>query len=339
MKTKRPNLLALMLQDFFACHLPSLRGMSPHTIRSYRDSLVLLLRFIAMHTKRPVSSLDLVDIDPHQVQSFLMHLEDVRHNSATTRNIRLSAVHSFFRFVGAQHPDQLEHVQRILGIPFKKTRTRVIDYLEYDEVQTVLTVIDRSTPKGRRDYALLATMFNTGARVQEVLDLRARDLQLIRPFQVRLTGKGRKQRCCPLWPQTAQLLHHLCDELNIDLMSDVRIFQNSRSFPLTRFGVRYILGQCLKRAQVATPSLRSKRLHPHSMRHSTAVALLKSGVDLSTISQWLGHSSLTTTNRYAAIDLEMKRKAIASVKPVTGPRARTTPWRHDHTVLKWLESL
>jgi hypothetical protein len=182
-------------------------------------------------------------------------------------------------------------------------------------------------------------MFNTGARVQEVLDLRARDLQLIRPFQVRLTGKGRKQRCCPLWPQTAQLLHHLCDELNIDLMSDVRIFQNSRSFPLTRFGVRYILSQCLKRAQVTTPSLRSKRLHPHSMRHSTAVALLKSGVDLSTIGQWLGHSSLTTTNRYAAIDLEMKRTAIASLKPVTGPRARTTPWRHDNSVLEWLESL
>ena len=170
------------------------------------------------------------------------------------------------RFLGGQHPDRLEHVQRILGIPFKKTRSRVIDYLEYDEIQTILAVINRATPKGRRDYALLATMFNSGARVQEILDLRARDVQLTRPFQLRLTGKGRKQRCCPLWPQTAQLLRHLCEELNIDLMSEVRIFQNCRSFPLTRFGVRYILGQCLKRAQVSIPSLRSKRLHPHSMR-------------------------------------------------------------------------
>lgn len=339
MKASRPNLLATLLQDFFGNHLSTLRGMSPHTIQSYRDSLVLLLRFLASHKTRPASSLDLPDLGPQEIQAFLVHLEVERKNSASTRNIRLSALHSFFRFVAAQHPDRLDHAQRILGIPFKRTGSRVIDYLEYDEIQEILSGIDQTTPKGRRDYALLATMFNTGARVQEILDLRACDLQLSKPYQVQLTGKGRKQRCCPVWPQTAQLLRSLCMELQIDLRSEVRLFQNCRAAPLSRFGVRYILNECLKRAQAATPSLSSKRLHPHSMRHSTAVALLKSGVDLTTISQWLGHADLNTTNRYASIDLEMKRKAIESVQPVESQGTCTQPWHRDNTILEWLESL
>lgn len=339
MKTDRPNLLATLLQNFFGNHLCTLRGMSPHTIQSYRDSLVLLLRFLASHKNRSASSLDLEDLGPREVQDFLIYLEVERKNSASTRNIRLSALHSFFRFVAAQHPDRLEHAQRILGIPFKRTGSRVIDYLEYDEIEHILSAIDQTTPKGRRDYALLATMFNTGARVQEILDLRACDLQLTKPFQLQLTGKGRKQRSCPIWPQTAQILRHLCVEQHIDLRSPVRVFQNCRAAPLSRFGVRYILNDCLKHAQASTPSLCSKRLHPHSMRHSTAVALLKSGVDLTTISQWLGHADLNTTNRYAAIDLEMKRKAIESIQPVKSQGTRTQPWRHDDTILEWLESL
>ncbi len=339
MKANHPNLLATLLRDFFGNHLSTLRGMSPHTIQSYRDSLVLLLRFLASHKNRSASSLDLDDLGPREIQAFLVYLEVKRKNSASTRNIRLSALHSFFRFVAAQHPDRLEQAQRILGIPFKRTGSRVIDYLEYDEIQEILSVIDQTTPKGRRDYALLATMFNTGARVQEILDLRACDLQLSKPFQLQLTGKGRKQRCCPIWPQTAQLLRRLCMELQIDLRSEVLVFQNCRAAPLSRFGVRYILKECLKNAQVSTPNLCSKRLHPHSMRHSTAVALLKSGVDLTTISQWLGHADLNTTNRYAAIDLEMKRKAIESVQPVESQGTCTQPWHHDDAILEWLESL
>ncbi len=217
MKTNLPNLLALLLQDFFLRHLPALRGMSPNTIQSYRDSIVLLLRFLASHKNRPVSSLDLEDIGVQEVHSFLDYLESERKNSVSTRNVRLSAIHSFFRFVAAQRPDHLEHAQRILGIPFKKTHSRIIDYLEYDEIEKTLSMISHTTPKGRRDYTLLATMFNTGARVQEILDLKASDLQLTRPFQLSLTGKGRKQRCCPVWPQTAQLLRRLCKELQIDL--------------------------------------------------------------------------------------------------------------------------
>jgi integrase/recombinase XerD len=339
MKGNRPNLLASLLHSFFGNHLPILRGMSPHTIQSYRDSLMLLLRFLALHKSRPVSSLDLEDLGPQEIQAFLGHLELNRKNSVSTRNIRLSALHSFFRFVAAQRPDRLEHAQRILGISFKKTGSRVIDYLEYEEIQEVLSAIDQTTPKGRRNYALLAAMFNTGARVQEILDLRACDLQLTKPFQLYLMGKSRKQRCCPIWPQTAQLLRRLCRELQIDLRSKVRIFQNCRGAPLSRFGVRYILNKCLKQAQASTPTLCSKRLHPHSMRHSTAVALLKSGVDLTTIGQWLGHADLNTTNRYAAIDLEMKRKAIETVQPVKTQGRRNPPWHNDDTILNWLEAL
>lgn len=339
MKPKRPNLLASLLQNFFGNHLPILRGMSPHTIKSYRDSLVLLLRFLALHKNRQVSSLDLEDMKHQNIRAFLAYLESDRKNSASTRNIRLAAVHSFFRFVAAQHPDRLEHAQRILGIPFKKTVSEVVDYLEYEEIREILSTVDKNTPKGRRDYVLLAALFNTGARVQEILDLRACDLQLTKPFQVKLMGKGRKKRCCPIWPQTAQLLRNLCLELNIDLNSKERIFRNCRGTPLSRFGVHYILKMCLKHAQTSTDSLRSKRLHPHSMRHSNAIALLKSGVDLTTISQWLGHSDPKTTNRYAVIDLEMKRKAIESVKPIESQETCDQLWRRDNTIIEWLESL
>ena len=338
MKAKQPNLLASLLQSFFSNHLPILRGMSPHTIQSYRDSLVLLLKFLALHKNRPASTLNLRDLGPREIQSFLVHLELDRKNSTSTRNIRLSALHSFFRFVAERHPDRLEQTQRILGIPFKKAGSRVVEYLEYEEIKQVLSSIDQTTFKGRRDYALLATMFNTGARVQEILDLRACDLQLTKPFQLQLMGKGRKQRCCPIWPQTAQILRRLCLELQIDLRSEERVFKNCRSAPLSRFGVRYILNERLKQAQISTPGLRSKRLHPHSIRHSTAVALLKSGVDLTTISQWLGHSDLNTSNRYAAIDLDMKRKAIESVQPVESQEKNHQPWRQN-TILEWLESL
>jgi site-specific recombinase XerD len=180
-------------------------------------------------------------------------------------------------------------------------------------------------------------MFNTGARLQEVVDLRVRDLQLIQPYQLRLFGKGRKERFCPLWPQTAQLLRAYCEERGVDLRSDNRLFLNHRGQPLTRFGIRYILAKHLDRARLDVATLARKRLHPHSVRHSTAVALLRSGVDLSTIGQWLGHASPNTTNRYAHIALDIKREAIARVKPIPG--SRKTPWRNNQTVLEWLEQL
>lgn len=249
----------------------------------------------------------------------------------------MAAIHAFFRFLAAQHPDQLELAQRILGIPFKRTHKHGVEYLEEEEIEAVLAAIDRSTRDGQRDYVLLATMFNTGSRVQEIIDLRLCDLQLTPPFQLRLFGKGRKERFCPLWPQTAQLLRDFARELQLDLRSDMRVFLNHRRQPLTRFGVRYILGKHLVHARCRAPNLARKKLHPHSLRHSNAVALLKSGVDLSTISQWLGHASLNTTNRYATVDLEMKRQAIARVHQV--PRENDIAWRKNRTVLEWLEAL
>jgi len=337
MKTASPNLLARCLQNYFADHLSRLRGMSPHTIHSYRDSLVLLLRFVAAKRKVEVSDLDLNDLDPEHVIAFLVYVEKERGNSVTTRNVRLAAIHAFFRYVGAHHPEQLVKAQRMLAVPFKRTDQRVIEYLDRAEIDTVLAGIDRTDSLGRRDYALLATMFNTGARVQEIIDLRANNLQLVKPYQLRLFGKGRKERFCPLWPQTAQVLLSFCEERPIDLRSDAKVFLNHRGAPLTRFGVRYILAKRLAHVRAGVPTLSRKRLHPHSMRHSTAVALLKAGVDLSTISQWLGHASPTTTARYASIDLDMKREAIERLKPVAAaPKASR---RISETVLKWLESL
>lgn len=337
MKTKLPNLLGAVIHDYFTDHLPRLRGTSPHTLHSYRDSLVLLLRFVARERKKPITNLDLTDLDPPSILAFLSYLEQERNNGVSTRNVRLSAIHAFFRFVASRNPEYLELAQRVLGIPFKRAGQRAIHYLEYEEIDAVLKSVNRGTAQGSRDYTLLATMFNTGARVQEIADVRACDLQLTKPFQVRLFGKGRKERYCPLWPQTAMVLKAFCAQRNLDLRSENRVFLNHRGQPLTRFGIRHILARCLAAACDNAPNLRKKRLHPHSVRHSTAVALLKSGVDLSTISHLLGHASPTTTNRYAKVDLEMKRQAIAKVKPV--PRKSRTPWSKDHTILDWLESL
>jgi integrase/recombinase XerD len=337
MRTQNPNLLGAVVRDYFTDYLPRLRGTSPHTIHSYRDSIVLLLRFLSTRQRQPLAKLDLVDLDPPGILAFLSYLEHERKNGVATRNVRLSAIHAFLRFLASRNPEHLDLAQRVLGIPFKRAQQRAIDYLEYEEIDSILKAINRTSSQGRRDYVLLATMFNSGGRVQEIVDLRACDLQLTKPFQVRLFGKGRKERYCPLWPQTAAVLRAFCKERNLDLRSEARLFLNHRGEPLTRFGVRYILARCLDLACREIPNLGKKRLHPHSMRHSTAIALLKAGVALSTISHFLGHASLNTTNRYLKVDLEMKRKAIARVKPV--PRQLRTPWSKDHTILDWLESL
>lgn len=336
-KPATANLLGAILRDYFTDHLPRIRGSSPHTIHSYRDTIALLLRFIAEQRKLAVATLDLADLDPPGILAFLSHLEDQRNNSVATRNVRLAAIHALFRFVASRNPEQLDHSQRVIAVPFKRAPNRAIDYLEYEEIDSILKAIDRTTPQGVRDYALLATMFNTGGRVQEIVDLRVRDLQIVKPFQVRLFGKGKKERYCPLWQETAAVLRSFCKQRKIELSPEAHLFVNHRGQPLSRFGVRHILSRCLDAAADTAPSLRKKRLHPHSMRHSTAVALLKSGVDLSTISHMLGHASPTTTNRYAKVDLDMKRKAIAKVRPVS--RRSRTPWAKDGTILDWLESL
>lgn len=332
----RPEVLGRAIRAFFCEHLPNVRGASPHTISSYRDALALLLRFVARRRRRVVACLGLEDIDAEAVVAFLDYLERDRGNAISSRNARLAAIHSFFRFAAGQRPEWVETAARVLSVPFKRASTRVIEYLEHEELEAVLSSVDRSTVRGRRDYALIATLFNTGARVQELLDVRARDLELTRPAHVRIVGKGRKERLCPLWPQTARLLRALGLELGLDPRSTAPLFVNARGAPLTRFGVRYLLRKSLVQAQSKQPRLAKKRLHPHSVRHSTAVHLLKAGVDLVTISHLLGHASPNTTNRYATIDLEAKRQAIRKARPA-GRRA--VRWRPNETVLDWLESL
>lgn len=331
------NVLALAVRRFLGDYLPHQRAFSIHTIRSYRDSLKLLLQFAA-GPKRHVTNLMVGDLMPEKIIAFLDGLEQHRGNDAATRNVRLSAIHSFFDYLGTEWPEHLDQARRVLAVTFKRTDHRTIDYLEAGELRTLLEQIDRRTVWGRRDYVLLALMFNTGARVQEVVALRTSDLRLMAPPSVKFFGKGRRERICPLWPETARLLQQHIADTGLDNQSDQTLFRNHRGGPLTRFGARLILQRQVARAAAVLPSLKHKRIHPHSLRHSTAVHLLKSGVDLSTIAHWLGHTSINTTHKYVTIDLEAKRAAIAKAEPVAKSK-RLPSWRTDNDLLTWLESL
>jgi len=274
------------------------------------------------------------NVQPGAAPATIKVLEKAQQLADQMKDAFISTEHLLLALV--QTGDQ---AQRLLGIPFKRARPRPIAYLEYEEIAAILAGVDRSTRAGRRDYTLLAAMFNTGARVQEILDVRANDLQLTKPYQLRLMGKGRKVRWCPLWAQTAQLLRAWCAECSLDLRAAVPVFVNQRGRPLSRFGVRFILAKHIRQAAQQQPGLSRKKLHPHSLRHSTAVHLLKSGVDLPTIAHWLGHASVNTTNRYVTVDLELKRKALARAQPIVPSRSAPAPWRRDPGVLEWLEAL
>jgi integrase/recombinase XerD len=264
---RRPSELGQVLVSFFQEHLPQQRGLSQHSIRSYRDAVVLWLHFIAKDTKRSIEKLDLGDFTGDRVESFLTHLETERGNGIATRNARLAALHTFARYLSTRYPERLGEFQGILGIPFKRgARETPIEYLESKDIESLLGRIDRRTSGGQRDYALFALMFNTGARVQEVLSLRVSDLRLEPPEQVRLRGKGNKIRLCPLWPRTARILDKLIDNHdNGDVdCAGAFVFLNRSGGPLTRFGVRYLLRKYLP--DYLSPT-RRKRIHPHSLRH------------------------------------------------------------------------
>jgi integrase/recombinase XerD len=326
MKRKSSSELAKLIQRFFEEYLPGLRGMSTHTIRSYRDALVLFLRFLSRATRRGIEALEIADLTAAQVEAFLMSLERERRNGITTRNTRLAALHTFARFVVMQQPERLVPFQRILNVPFKRgARETPIEYFDSNELDAVFRSIDRKSPLGTRDYALFALMFNTGGRVQEILDLTAQDLRLEPPYQVRLRGKGNKVRMCPLWPVTVKCLRaHIEQHSRAQVESQSnRLFTNRNGAPLTRFGVRYLLRKYVTAAVERAPTLLNKSLHPHCLRHTTALSLLKSGVDFSTISQWLGHSTLNVTMRYARSDIDLKRAALSQVFPdaIAPPKA------------------
>jgi site-specific recombinase XerD len=343
MKRKLPTDLAQALARFFQEYLPAQRGMSLHTIRSYRDAVLLLLRFAAQETHQRLETLGLADFAPERVHRFLKHLETQRHNSITTRNLRLAALHTFARFLIGAYPERMPIYQRVLAIPFKRGAQQLpIDYLQLEEVQALLEAIDQTSIFGQRDYALYALMFNTGARVQEILDLRVRDVRFDPPHQVRLAGKGHKCRLCPIWPRVAKLLKDLVSRAHStpDHAAETYLFRNRRGQPLTRFGVRYLLRKYLPQGAADRPSPLGKRLHPHSLRHTTAVYLLKAGIDFATISQWLGHANLNTTMRYARADIELKRQALAQVFPeILAPPTAGRIGPHGTEISTWLRRL
>lgn len=278
MKPQSPTSFASALRAFFSQHLPLTRGLSPRTMSSYRDAFVLLLRFLAARHRCGVVDLGLGHLGPEDVLAFLDHLETDRKNSVATRNARLAAIHAFARFVATRHPESVETCQRLLAVPSKRGPVRAVDYLEADEVRAMLEAVTRHTQDGVRDHALLLTLFNTGARVQELLDVRPIDLQLERPCLVRLCGKGRKERTCPLWPETAEALRALLVVPPRETAAPTTVFRNHRGEPLTRFGVRYVLRRYAQRARAATPSLVAKRVHPHTYRHYVPFLTMSSNI-------------------------------------------------------------
>lgn len=334
------NSLSRHVHSFFQDYLIRRRDLSPHTVLNYRDALKLFLRFASRHLRKSVVdlSVDLLDVD--LVLAYLDHLETERKNSAATRNVRLAALHTFFRHVGERDPLLLHQCRCIVGIPLKRALTRAVEYLEQEELEAILRAIDRSTPNGWRDFALLSLTYQTGARVQEILNLRMCDLQLIPPAWVRLLGKGRKERVIPLWNQTAELMRALLAERNVATRSDSCIFVNLQGNPLTRWGFRYILHKHLQVAAKNCPAVVDKRVHPHTLRHTTAVHMLQAGADPNSIRDILGHASSETTWRYARITMQTKRKVSEAIAPDTDTPGQQLPiWHKDEGVLAYLENL
>jgi integrase/recombinase XerD len=337
MKNINSDILGIALRRFLSEYLPRQKAFSHNTILSYRDSLKSLLQFSA--GKRPVSKVSVADLSAATIITFLNHLERDKGNGVGTRNVRLSAIHSFFEYLGKDWPEHLDQSRRVLAIGFKRAVSRSIDHLDEDEIRAIIENISDSKTNAGRDLALVMLMFNTGARVQEIVSLKTDDLRLDPPCSVRLMGKGRKERICPLWPQTVSAMRrYLKEKPETPSRESQELFLNHRNKPLTRFGARLILQRHVKHAAESKQSLQRKRIHPHSMRHSAAMHLLRAGVDLSTIAHWLGHSSINTTNKYLALDLEAKRSALDKAGPIVG-KNRQPRWRTDDALLAWLESL
>lgn len=331
------NSLPRLLQDFFRVHLVARRNLSQHTVRTYRDALVLLLRFASSRTGRGVAALELTCLDRSTILAFLEDLEATRGNGIRTRNARLAVIHSFFRYVAAEEPAAAALCRAILGIPFKRGAQPAITCLSRKEIGYLLGVPDCSQPDGRRDAALLWFLYNTGARAQEVVDLRVSAVRFSAPAQVRLYGKGRKERLCPLWAETVERLHHMLRDRQTDESVHEPLFLNAAGRPLTRFGLRFIVRRCVTGAAASYPELAKKPISPHTFRHTTALHLLQSGVELNVVRSWLGHASIETTHAYVEIDMEMKRAALTATSPpadgVSQPR-----WRQPD-ILAWLETL
>ena len=327
--------LPTLVQQFFTDRLSGQMEASPNTIASYRDTFRLLLQFAGerVHTTTP-TKLKIEDLDVTLVEEFLVYVETRRRNSARSRNARLAAIRSFFRFVATQEPAYMLHCQRILALPSKRHVRRTVEFLDRAEMNALLAAPDRSTWTGRRDYALLVVVLQTGLRASEIVNLRRGDIVTGAGAHVRCEGKGRKQRCTPLRQDTLKVLNVWLRERKGRI--DDPLFPTVRGAKLSRDALERLVHKHALSASKSCPSLMEKRVSPHVLRHSTAMELLHHGVDQSVIALWLGHESVETTQVYIHADLRLKEKALARV---VAPDARPGRYHPSDELLAFLESL
>jgi site-specific recombinase XerD len=333
-----PRPLGPLVHSFFLDHLVTMKGLRPASVRSYRDTIRLLLCFVAEDKRTKITKLGLEDLSFDRVLRFLRHVEDSRGNHIRTRNQRLAALHTLFDYIASREPEMLGVCQQVAAIPMKRAAPAETHFLERDEVEALLRRLPRAGRLALRDHTLLLFLYNTGARAQEIADLRAGHLVLGEGALVRLHGKGDKWRTCPLWRQTAALLAELLTSPDPLLAADAPVFCSAAGQPLTRFGIYKIVR---RHAGHLDDPHTNRRVSPHIFRHTAAVHLLEAGVEVNVIRGWLGHADLTTTNRYAEINTRAKIEALRNTEP-PGASAASRPrpvWRSDETLLNWLASL
>lgn len=326
--------LARHLEAFFAEGLLTQQNVSQHTIASYRDAFRLLLQYAQEHLGKAPSELDLQDVDGPLVVGFLQHLENHRGNTARSRNARLAAIRSFFRFAAFREPERSGLVQRVLAIPAKRTERRPIDYLSRVEVDALLAAPTVETRKGRRDRTLLLVAVQTGLRVSELVSLTCDQVKVGPGAHVRVRGKGRKERCTPLRAEAEKALRAWMVETGGT--GKEPLFSSSRGSPLSRDGVSYIVAEHVRSAAKQCPTLAAKRVTPHVLRHTTAMTFLESGVDHALIALWLGHESTDSTQPYIHASLQLKEKALAMTP---GQQFKAARFRPDDKLMAFLRGL
>lgn len=334
----KPTTLSVHINHFLSDYLASQRNLGVNTIKAYRDVFVLLLRFCRDDKGIAIERLQLEQINTPMVNDFLDYLSHERHCSIRTINQRLAVVHAFFRYLQAEEPALLLQCQRILAIPLRRFTRNEVSYLSKDHLAALLAQPDLTRANGRRHAVMLSVLYDTAARVQELIDMTAGDVRLDAPAQVRILGKGRKVRVVPLMENTAELLRQYIDEYHLSLPEnyDQPLFRNRQGNALTRVGVNYILQKYLKKIQDTDPQLKQK-ITPHTLRHTKAMHLVQGGVSLDIIRDFLGHADIKTTELYARANLEMKRAAIEKVSPAPTPNLPS--WKENKSLLQWLQQL
>lgn len=325
---------AKILQNFFLQRLINQKNVSSHTVAAYRDTFRLLLQFLHEQTNKDPSHLTLEDINAPMILKFLNHLEVDRKNSITSRNARLAAIHSLFRYAAYIEPAAMEIIQKVLAIPKKRTDRPHVNFLSREEIEAIIATPDLSTWNGNRDHTMFMTLYNTGARVSEITGLRIADIYMNKNAYVKIQGKGRKERTIPLWTRTARLIKNWLNYLNGD--PNGYLFPNTQGKQLTRYGVEYRLRIAKNTAASKCPSLKNKQISPHTLRHTTAMHLLQSGVDISVIALWLGHESPSTTHIYLEADLAMKERVLQKLEP---PLTKNIRFRPNDSLLSFLDKL